>query len=457
MNTRQIAQRFTGPLLMEPLQAEAFMASLAQADEPGAFERWQQTRPDPAVPQVINGVALVSVAGALASGVSDRARYRGVTGYEDIVAQVRAAMEMPEVHSIVLEVNSPGGEAAGAYECCDALARLQGPKPIIGLGTGIAASAGYMLLSQADRVLMTRAASIGSVGVILTVVGLSKAFEAAGIEVKVLHRGARKADGHPFKALDEATEANLLSRIETFYSMFVTHVAERRGLDEAAVRGQESRLFVGPQVLNTGLVDGVTTLPELLLELSNQGVSMTGKPGAAGPQSATPAPAAPEAARVDDTLEAVARSFPQASQAIREQALASERQRVAAIDAAVQLSPKLTELGERAKAEGMSLEAFGLEALKVKDNPGAAHLRALTTENDADLPAAAGADVDRQPGKTKLSESQLEGMDPKQRAKAEWDADPQLRSHFDLGDGAEAAYARYELIRCEELRRGEAA
>lgn len=409
--------RFRGrPALMEPGRLACMLRGAMDRAQSVSFAQAVGLAPAPAPYERYGSVAVVSVRGTLVSGsvdLLDQYRFE-LLGYDDIVGAVQAAAEDDRVESIVLSIDSPGGEAAGSFESVEAIRRAAGDRPLVALANSWAASAAYLVATSASKVFMTKAAGVGSVGVVLAHVDMSQLEAEMGLKVTLLHRGERKVDGSPHQALSPEAYAQLMGTVETLYGMFVDAVASARGVPPEAVRAQESRMFVGSQADGTGLVDGVHSLAGLIEELQG-GSSMATKPAGAPAASGR---GGPPSSSIEDSPEAVAQAFPQAAAAMRRAGAEAERTRIAELHSLARPGFE-AELGD-AIGQGLSAAEFCMALRKAElANPARAQLATLRKEGD--LGVGSGEGIERvSAGK----------QDPRSAAEAKFKADTELASTF---------------------------
>ncbi len=123
--------------------------------------------PGHAAAEVIDGTAEISVTGVLLPAPKPLYTLLGVdySDYETIGAQAKEADRDPNVRQIVLNVDSPGGRVDGLVELCRTLATLD--TPMVARVHSMAASGGYIIASQADKIeAMQEMSRIGSMGVV---------------------------------------------------------------------------------------------------------------------------------------------------------------------------------------------------------------------------------------------------------------------------------------------------
>lgn len=207
----------------------------------------------------VGSAAIIPVSGLLLNRFGGS--YGWVTGYNAIRSQLFAALADPSVMQIVMDVNSPGGMAAGCFELAEDIRAAREQKPILAIVDGMACSAAYALASQATRLVAAPSASIGSIGVVVMHVSFASMLEKEGVEVTFIHAGDRKVDGNPYQPLSKEARASYQAAVDSYYSLFVSNVAAgRKGkMDEKAIRDTEARVYMAGDALALGLVDAVTT------------------------------------------------------------------------------------------------------------------------------------------------------------------------------------------------------
>ena len=135
-----------------------------------------------------------------------------------------------DVSQIILNIDSPGGEVAGAFDLADLIYQARGTKPILAIANESALSAAYLIASAADKVYLTRTASVGSVGVMALHVDQSKAEEKIGLKYTAIYAGARKNDFSPHCPLSDEAFAAATEKVNATYDLFVKTVARNRGI-----------------------------------------------------------------------------------------------------------------------------------------------------------------------------------------------------------------------------------
>ena len=285
MHHAQIAQRaFNTPLMVDPAKAQAFLSGLGPritgqeitfqglevdaADQTAASlparaslfgndlaQRHQRNGTQPFA--MIDGIAVIEIAGTLVHRGAWIGQSSGLTSYEGIAAQLQAALADPGVRGIALDIDSFGGEVAGAFDLADRIRAARAQKPVHAFVAEHALSAGYVLASQADRIILPRTGAVGSIGVVALHTDMSGALDQKGIAVTLIHAGAHKVDANPYQPLPEAVHDQMQRELEVVRFLFAETVAAGRGdrLTQTAALATEAAVFRGTEAIAAGLAD----------------------------------------------------------------------------------------------------------------------------------------------------------------------------------------------------------
>lgn len=273
----EIASRLLNtPLLVHPRKAEVLLWVLGprigiKAEALPDIER----RPDASrfvglksgegAYAIERGVAIIPVLGTLVNRGAWLGSYSGLTSYEGLEASLERALADDAVSRIVLDINSPGGEATGMARIVAAVRRARAIKPVVALVNDMACSAAYAIAAQADAILVSATSMVGSIGVVWVHFDHSEALAAQGVKPTILHKGARKKDGNPLEALSSEAAASIDAELEAFYAVFIDVVAEsRQQLNDAALRAMEARTFTGRAAIDNGLADAMGGIEEAI-------------------------------------------------------------------------------------------------------------------------------------------------------------------------------------------------
>ena len=268
-----VASRLYGtPLLIARAKLDTLLAvlgpriGLVSADLalPVAMQPPPLEAPPPSPP----GIAIVPIHGTLVRRTVGLEAESGLTSYTRIAADIDAALANPAVAGILLDIDSPGGEAGGVFDLGARIRAATRSKPVWAHAGDSAFSAGYAIACAAQRVTLSATGGVGSIGVIALHIDQSVRNAQNGLSVTALYAGAHKNDATPHAPLTpQATDA-LQSEIDRLYALFVDHVAEMRSLDAEAVRATEAALFFGEDAVAAGLADGVASFDAVLADFA---------------------------------------------------------------------------------------------------------------------------------------------------------------------------------------------
>jgi signal peptide peptidase SppA len=328
MHHVQIAQRaFNTPLMVDPAKALAFLSGLGpritgqeitfQGLEVDVSDQATATLPARAALfgndlaqhhqrngnqpyAVVDGIAVIEIAGTLVHRGAWIGQSSGLTSYEGIAAQLQAALADPGVRGIALDIDSFGGEVAGAFDLADRIRAARVQKPVHAFVAEHALSAGYVLASQADRIILPRTGAVGSIGVVALHTDMSGALDQKGIAVTLIHAGSHKIDANPYQPLPEAVHDQMQRELEVVRFLFAETVAAGRGerLTQTAALATEAAVFRGADAVAAGLADHLAD-PVTAFHAFAAAPHGTTSPSRKGPQMTTtpndtpnPAPAA---------------------------------------------------------------------------------------------------------------------------------------------------------------------
>ena len=221
--------------------------------------------------QIIDGVAVIPVHGVIAKRMNMMTDISGGSSTQIIADDLKTVLADPEVKAILLDIDSPGGTIDGTQDLAQLIMASRGEKTIAALADGMMASAAYWIGSAAEQVYMTNDTSIiGSIGVVATHQDWSKQEEKMGVKTTEIYAGKYKRIASQYAPLSDEAKAYIQDQVDYFYTVFVNDVAAQRGVDVDTVleKMADGKLFIGRQAIDAGLVDGITSMAELIKKLS---------------------------------------------------------------------------------------------------------------------------------------------------------------------------------------------
>ncbi|MDA9462601.1 Protease IV [Enterococcus mundtii 3F] len=205
-------------------------------------------------------IAKLTVDGAIASGGSSGLFATESYNHEDFLKQIEAIEADERVSGIFLEVNSPGGGVYESAEIANLLneVRTERDLPMYVSMKNMAASGGYYISAQADKIFATEETVTGSIGVIMSGLNYSGLLEKIGVEDTTVKSGALKDMGSATRPETEQDHAVLQAYIDNAYNRFVKVVSEGRNKSEDEVKKvADGRIYDGVQAKEAGLVDEI--------------------------------------------------------------------------------------------------------------------------------------------------------------------------------------------------------
>lgn len=294
---------FNRPLLIEPLALDAMLAPLRarlgvegvaptlelvvapramdQEDEAAQAERRRRRRYD----VTAEGVAIVPVLGPLVARAGQiTPDCTELRSYQSLETDLVRALRDSDVRGIVLDIDSPGGEAANVMELSTRLRGLRGSgKPIVAAVNTGAYSAAYALASAADRIVVPPSGGVGSIGVVSLHVDRSAEDKQRGHKYTWIAAGARKLDGNPHAPLTDEAAQVIQAEVMRLYGIFTETVALNRaaaGMTAAKAAKTEAGLFFGDNAVKAGLADEIGGLAEAICLAAGPQGTGRGRPSA---------------------------------------------------------------------------------------------------------------------------------------------------------------------------------
>jgi len=215
-------------------------------------------------------VARLPILGLISKRNSFWSFFFGGTSIEGIRAALRELQGDETIDTVLLDIDSPGGTASGLTELAGDIRRVAEKKHIVALANNLAASAAYWIASQADEVIATPDAMVGSIGVFTVHDDYSKRLEQLGIKPTYIHAGKYKVEGNPDEPLSEEARQHIQSLVEATYGLFVADVARGRSVSTATVRSDygEGRVLTPKHAQAAGMIDRIAGFDETVRRLT---------------------------------------------------------------------------------------------------------------------------------------------------------------------------------------------
>jgi len=190
---------------------------------------------------------------------------------EKVNTALQAAFKDKNTQGVVVRINSPGGSPVQAQTIYDEMRRLRTKYPDIPLYAvveDICASGGYFVAVGADRIYVSKASIVGSIGVLMNGFGFTGLMDKLGIERRLITAGENKGMLDPFSPMDEKDVAHAKQMMNDIHEQFVGVVREGRGKRlKDAPELFSGLIWTGQKSVDMGLADGIGSLEYVAREV----------------------------------------------------------------------------------------------------------------------------------------------------------------------------------------------
>lgn len=192
----------------------------------------------------------------------------GKIGGESTAQLLHQVREDKHIRAVIFRVNSPGGEVFASEQIRREIVALkQAGKPVVVSMGDYAASGGYWISMNADRIFAEPSTISGSIGIFGLVPNLARSLQKIGVHtdgVGTAHYAGATDITRPF---DPQMGDLIQSVINKGYSDFTSRVAQARRQSVAAIDAiGRGRVWTGEQARERGLVDAIGGMNEALAD-----------------------------------------------------------------------------------------------------------------------------------------------------------------------------------------------
>lgn len=208
-------------------------------------------------------IAVIYAQGEIRSGEGDV----NYIGEKSMNRALKEARDNENIKAIVLRIDSPGGSALTSELIWREIELTKKIKPVVVSMGNVAASGGYYIACNANKIFAENTTITGSIGVFGMLPNFSTLSENMGIHTEQVSTHTNSADYSPFVPLTDNFRAYTQESIERIYKTFVNRVATGRKMTFAQVDeiGQ-GRVWTGAEALKIGLVDEIGGMDKALAE-----------------------------------------------------------------------------------------------------------------------------------------------------------------------------------------------
>ena len=350
-----------------------------------------------------DGVAVIPIHGIITPRADVFTFLMGGTALELLARDLQAALDNPEVNAILLDIDSPGGVAVGPSEMADTIRKATQKKPIWAYVGRNCCSAAYWLASATTNIVAQKTALLGSIGVVSSV-AVQEQPDADGYkQIEIVSSNAKNKRPDPRTPEGEAT---IRSELDALEAEFIQSVATYRNVGTDTVKSDfgQGGVVVGEAAINAGMADEIGDYETTIKNLSTK-------------------------TKGENSMDAKAITKDQIA-AYRAEGAKAERERLLALDEVAIAGHE--DLLAKAKADpNMTAEKLALQIVKAEKAKGGDYLNGLKKAANS-MPQVAPS--------TKPVAKINKGATPEERAKNEWNNNPEIRSEFNGDKDAFIAY-----------------
>lgn len=209
-----------------------------------------------------DNIAVIYAVGSIVDGKGDESTIGSTT----LCSNIRKAYQNDDVKAIVLRVNSPGGSALASEIIWNEIenAKKAGKKVVTSM-SGYAASGGYYIACNSDKIFAQPNTLTGSIGVFGIVPSFQRMLKnKLGITVDVV-KSNEHADMNSGRLMDEVERAKVQASVEDVYALFTQRVAKGRNMSMESVDSiGQGRVWAGADAISLGLVDELGSLDDAI-------------------------------------------------------------------------------------------------------------------------------------------------------------------------------------------------
>lgn len=213
------------------------------------------------------GVGVLQVSGVIAPKANLFMQVSGGMSLQQATRQIESAIADTNVKSLVIAADTPGGNVLGVPEFAETVKWAAAQKPVVTHTDGQLASAGYWFGAAANGIYISGpVVQVGSIGVVVT----RNYNPNSAVKEEHITAGRYKRIALSNEPLSADSRAIVQADVDYVYSLFVDAVAANRGVsvDNVLEHMADGRVFRGQQAIDAGLVDGVSTLDDLIEALA---------------------------------------------------------------------------------------------------------------------------------------------------------------------------------------------
>jgi protease-4 len=260
-----LAAGLVDELLPRQQRDEFLAAQVGVQDDDGnyesiAFDNYLSRMRPSVASNNVSHIALVTAQGNMLPGDQEA----GAIGGDSLAALLREAASRPGVAALVLRINSGGGSVFAAEIIREEIIRIRSKGlPIVVSMGAIAASGGYYIAAESDRVYATEATLTGSIGVFAAFPTVDRLLARGGVYTDGVGTTALAGGLRPDRPINPLFSETIQVSVDATHEKFITLVADGRKLPLSEVRPiADGRVLAAQDALDLGLIDAIGGLEQ---------------------------------------------------------------------------------------------------------------------------------------------------------------------------------------------------
>ncbi|ARC54116.1 hypothetical protein AOE57_00575 [Candidatus Riesia pediculicola] len=204
-----------------------------------------------------SNIAVIFVQGMISGGNEENYENSSIANSENIVKKIRQAESDPNIRSLILRINSPGGTVSDSEKIRNALKSFRKNKKfvVVSMG-GMATSGGYWISTESDRVIADQTTITGSIGVFGVVNTFESSLEDIGIRCDGISTTPLSQGPIEYTGINPYLSEILKISVDHNYEKFLKYVSLSRKKNIQDVRTiANGRIWIGSEAFKVGLID----------------------------------------------------------------------------------------------------------------------------------------------------------------------------------------------------------
>lgn len=208
-----------------------------------------------------NSIAVLTIAGPIL-------KYGDYCSYGSVhhAATINRLANAGNISAIIINADTPGGQAAGTASLADTIKQTAAEKPVIGLvDDGMACSAGVWILSACSEIYVTQKTDIiGSVGVYTTIMDWYAYFESEGLKARDIYAPQSTDKNLDYRNALENNDDLLKEELRVLCQQFIETVSNNRSGKLTSDDWQTGKLYYAKEAQKIGLIDGIKSFSQVI-------------------------------------------------------------------------------------------------------------------------------------------------------------------------------------------------